>query len=74
LEKDVEKANMGFKEIVKGHEKECSAWDSDRHFRGTEDEDIWVWGIGLANLTIYNGLNIKIEHPLIPNELLLDRS
>lgn len=70
LEKDIEKANIGFKELVKGHEKECELKDSDRYFRSELDEDICIWGIGLANLAISYGLNVVIEDPLIPQGLL----
>lgn len=69
LEKDLAKANAGFKEIVRKHDEEAHG-RGDRYFNGRIDEDICVWGIGLANLAIHYGLPVDIDDPLIPKELL----
>lgn len=73
LEKNLEKAELGFKEIIKGHVQE-SRGRGERYFKGSEEEDICIWGIGLANLAIYYGLPVNIQDPLIPKELLLPSS
>jgi hypothetical protein len=70
LEKNLEKANKGFEVVVQGHEEECHG-KGERFFQETVDEDICIWGIGLANLCRYNGLDVQIENPLIPSELLI---
>ena len=72
LEHDSEKANRGFKEILVGHVEECKG-KGDRYFVGSEQEDICIWGVGMANLAVYSGLDIKIDHPLIPEELLISK-
>ena len=69
LEQDSEKANRGFKEILLGHVEECKG-KGDRYFKGSEEEDICIWGLGMANLAIHYELNINIDHPLIPKELI----
>jgi hypothetical protein len=70
LEQDSEKANQGFKELIEGHALECKG-KGDRYFKESPDEDIYFWGVGLANLAIDYGLRVKIDHPLIPEDLLL---
>ena len=72
LEQDSEKANRGFKEILIGHVEECKG-KGNRYFKDSEEEDICIWGLGMANLAIYSGLDVKIDHPLIPKELLVSK-
>lgn len=71
MEKDVEKANAAFIEVNKGYIKECKG-RGDRYFQRGEPEDINTWGIGMANLCKYYGLDVQIENPLIPKELLIE--
>ena len=40
-------------------------------FRDKEDEMLCVWGIGIANLARWRGLNVDAIPPLIPNDLLV---
>jgi len=60
---------------MENHTKRCSVDKEDypftTDFYDSPDEDLFVWGIGLANLCRYYGLNISINAPLIPEELLI---
>ena len=70
-EHDVDKANQGFEEINKGHIKDCKG-RGYRWFKDTELEDLNTWGVGMANLCRYYGLDTQIDHTLIPAELLIE--
>lgn len=74
LERDLEKANAAFQVLLKGHKKKCQSRkgpDYGNYFYDSPDADLFVWGIGLANLCRYYGLNIQVADPLIPEELLI---
>ncbi len=67
LDKDVVKANEGFQSILEGHKKEARTGV----FELTPDEMLCVWGIGLGNLCRARNLNVCIDDPLIPGDLLV---
>ncbi len=73
LENDSDKVNRGFEEIVVGHIEECNG-KGDRYFYGIDDQDICLWGVGMANLAIHYGFTVSLNHPLIPRELLLKKA
>jgi len=77
LERDLEKANAAFQVLVNGHKKKCKSYkgpDYGPYFDDSPDADLFVWGIGLANLCRYYGLNVQISDYLIPEELLISAS
>lgn len=53
--------------VVTGHKKQCKG---SGVFKGTEDEVLCVWGIGLANLARLKGLEFQFDDPLIPATLI----
>lgn len=68
LDRDVEKVNAGFVELLEGHKRQSKAGGA---FKDTEDEMLCVWGIGLANLAYVRGISAKPQEPLIPADLLI---
>lgn len=75
LENDLIKADAAFKELVLLHKKRCKKRKEDypfaSHFYDSPDADLFVWGIGLANLCRHYGLNVTIDDPIIPAELVI---
>jgi hypothetical protein len=74
MERDLEKANAAFKVLIEGHKKKCKSFKGPNYgyyFHDSPDADLFVWGIGLANLCRHYGLNVQIDDPLIPEELLI---
>ena len=67
-EKDEQRIKTGFKSIIKGHQKESKG---NGFFARSEDEVLSIWGIGLANFVRSKGVNIEIDDPLIPADLLI---
>lgn len=67
LNKDADMVKNALKEIVKGHARQSKGKGV---FKDSEDEELCIWGIGIANLSRAFGLSLDGEHPLIPNELL----
>lgn len=61
-------ANAGLKEIVAGHERQCSGKGL---FKDTEDELLCVWGVAVANLARMRGVQVGPVEPLIPADLLI---
>jgi len=64
---DSASANDGLKAIVKGHQKQSKGKGV---FAGTKDEVLCIWGVGMANLAQYHGLQVEAVPPLIPEDLL----
>lgn len=74
-ERSVERLEKAFQVLLEGHKKKCRSAkgpDFGPYFHDSPDADVFVWGIGLANLCRYYGMKVKIDDPLIPNELLID--
>jgi hypothetical protein len=74
LENNLEKANWAFTVLIVNHKKRCKKDKRDYPFLcfyDSPDADLFVWGIGLANLCRHYGLNVVIDDPLIPEELLI---
>jgi len=67
-EGDSRKANAGFVELLKGHRRLCKG---NGVLRQSVYEDMCIWGLGLANLAGSYGLDMQIEDPLIPSELII---
>lgn len=67
LDRDVEKANVSFVELLEGHKRQSRAGGV---FKDTEDEMLCIWGIGLANLAHVRGIFVKSQGPLVPADLL----
>ena len=61
-------ADAGLKEIVTGHERQCSGKGL---FKDTEDELLCVWGVAVANLARMRGVQVGPVEPLIPADLLI---
>lgn len=75
LENNLEKANWAFTVLIVNHKKRCQKKVEAEYpfseFYDSPDADLFVWGIGLANLCRHHGLNVVIDDPLIPEELLI---
>lgn len=75
LEHNLEKANLAFTALIENHKKRCKKPKEDYPFSAdfydSPDADLFVWGIGLANLCRYYGLDVTINDPLIPDELII---
>jgi len=67
LDRNAEKANVGFSELLEGHKRQSKKGV----FKDTEDEMLCVWGIGLMNLAHVRGISTKPQEPLIPADLLI---
>ncbi len=57
----------GFPQLINEHKRESKSGIFDH----TDDEDLSIWGIGLANLAISRGLTVSIDDPLLPQDLLI---
>jgi hypothetical protein len=68
LDNDRAAAQAGFVELLAGHRKLSKG---NGFFAGTEHEALCIWGIGLANLARWRGLEIAFSDDLIPQELLV---
>lgn len=66
-ERDSKAAEAALPAMLAGHKRECKR--TGMH-NGMEDEFIFVWGIGLINLALSRGMDITVQNPLIPNELI----
>jgi hypothetical protein len=71
LRRDTVAANQGLKEVVAGHQKESRGQGV---FKGTEDEVLCVWGVGMANLCRRAGMGVAAVPPLIPGDLIQNGS
>lgn len=74
LENNLSKANDAFKVLIAGHKNKCKSNrgpDYGPYFHDSPDEDLFVWGIGLANLCRYYGLDVTIDDPIMPAELIV---
>jgi hypothetical protein len=69
LDGDLSRANKGIAGIAANHRR---AMMDPGWFADTEDELLSVWGIGVANLARYRGLQVDAVPPYIPNDLLID--
>ncbi|MDX1959332.1 MAG: hypothetical protein SFU98_12205 [Leptospiraceae bacterium] len=71
FEKDEKKVNEGFLEILQGHKKLCRRGSE---FSDSEDEVIFLHGLGLANLCLDQGFQLHFKDALIPEDLLFKNS
>jgi hypothetical protein len=74
MERNLERANVAFNVLLEGHKKKCSSNKEPNYgyyFYDSPDADLFVWGIGLANLCRHYGLAVQIDDPLIPEELII---
>ena len=69
IDHDLEAANQGFTELIKGHKKQSKGRGV---FKDSEDEVLCVWGLGMANLCRSYNLKVDAIPPLIPADLLID--
>lgn len=66
---DLATAQTGLDEIAATHRAECKG---SGIFRDSPDELLCVWGIAVANLARFNGLNVESTSSLIPDVLLVE--
>ncbi len=66
------KDEVAFKEafdlVMKGHKVLCRPGS---FFGCTVNVIIAIWPLGLLNLSRFNGMNVEIDHPLIPKDLII---
>jgi hypothetical protein len=58
--------NEGLNLIIEGHLRQSRTGV----FKASADELLCIWGVGVANLAIKRGLEVKVDHELIPVALL----
>jgi hypothetical protein len=66
---DLATAQTGLDELAATHRAECKG---SGIFRDSPDELLCVWGIAVANLARFNGLNVESTSSLIPDVLLVE--
>jgi hypothetical protein len=69
LDNNLELIDKGFQQLIKDHRKECIG--EYKEFDCKVDQDLYIWAIGLTNLCRHKGLDVQIDHPLVPAELLI---
>lgn len=70
INRDSQAVEAGTQGIIKAHKR----LSGNGIFRGTPDELLCVWGIGLCFLARLKGLTVDLDHPLIPAVLLVSGS
>lgn len=68
VNRDLALTEIGFAELLNGHKHLSSG---SGRFVLTVDEDLCVWGIGLANLARMKRLAVDPKHSLVPSALLI---
>lgn len=68
LERKAGEAQRTLPQLISDHQRESQGSGS---FRGTVDEYLCMWGIGVINLCRWRGVPVQGEPPLIPGELLI---
>lgn len=68
VNRDPALTDIGLAEILNGHKRLSSG---SGRFALTVDEDLCVWGVGLANLARMKRLSVDPKHPLVPSALLI---
>jgi hypothetical protein len=68
VSRDSAAAEVAFPELLSGHRRESKGQGL---FSDTEDEFLCVWGVGLLNLAHARGMDVKVDDPLIPMELVM---
>jgi hypothetical protein len=66
--KDVKQFVLALQAVILGHKNQCKG---NGVFKGTEDEVLCVWGVGLVNLAKSKGLEAALDDPLIPASLTM---
>lgn len=61
--------NSAMEVVAEGHRRQSKGRGV---FKGTEDEGLCVWGIGIANLLISRGSTVTLNDPILPRVLMLD--
>ncbi len=67
LQKDSKALNKAFEKLLQGHRNQSKG---NGLFAVSEDELLCVWGVGLANLAVYHGLEVLVKDPLFPRDLV----
>ena len=67
LNKDIPAFEEAFTEIMKGHKVLCR---SGSYFGDSVDEIIAIWPLGMINLAKFHGMDVRITHPFIPQDLI----
>ena len=74
LKQEQPKMNEYFEALVEAHKVICKSkkYSFCPYFHDSPDENIFFWGVGLANLCRYKGFDVRSEDPLVPDELLIE--
>jgi len=56
-----------FDTLMKGHKRLCTP---QGFFGGSEDEVIAFWPLAVVNLARLKGLDVMVDHPLVPKDLI----
>ncbi|HCU06150.1 MAG TPA: hypothetical protein DIC42_00995 [Holosporales bacterium] len=64
---DKEKFLSGFATMIKGHKRLSTPQGI---FGGTVDEVIAFWPLAVVNLARFKGLDVMVDYPLVPKELI----
>lgn len=68
LNKDLKSMKQGFDTLLNDHKRLCKGRGE---YSNTEDEVIFLHGLGLLNLLRSRGFEVELNDPLIPKNLLL---
>lgn len=68
LNEDVKTMQKGFDNLLADHKRLCKGRGE---YSNTEDEIIFLHGLGLLNLFRSRGFEVKINDPMIPKELIV---
>lgn len=65
--KDCEAFYQGFDVMMKGHKRLCHPYGM---FGNSADEVLAIWPLAVVNLARFKGLDVIVNHPLVPQELV----
>ncbi|TGM62950.1 hypothetical protein EHQ94_01890 [Leptospira meyeri] len=68
INKDSKSMQKGFENLLANHKQLCKGRGE---YSDTEDEVIFLHGLGLLNLVRSRGFDVTMDDPLIPNDLLI---
>ena len=67
-DQDIQAFEEGFKVLMKGYKTSLSSLIGFQ-----TDETLAMWPLGVVNLARMKGLDVKPEHPLVPQELMIEK-
>jgi hypothetical protein len=69
VNQDTKEMQKSFETLLTNHKQLCKGRGE---YSNTEDEVIFIYGLGLLNLVRSRGFDITLDDPLIPNDLIMN--